>query len=136
MHEKPLFYKNLCSVHDMFFSRFHSKSIFDTISWRTESCMHNCITHVAFFIKRSCLKHMIYLIQGVKTIKNTCNFTKHVSNTLWLSFYFKLCSEGCSVIFFVAKICFPLTVSIYFPRMSDIMRRLACVKLYSRVQLF
>ena len=36
--------------------------------------------------KRNCLKYMIYLIQGIKTIKNTYNILKHISNTLLLSF--------------------------------------------------
>ena len=103
------------------FSRFHMKSFFDTILWRiTETYTHKCMKKWAIFNKPklNCLKYMTYLIQSINTNKNTCNILKHISYTLWLSFYFKFCSDGCSVKFLfliMTKLCFPLQYEFIHP---------------------
>ena len=122
----------LCAQFITCFSSFHMNIISDTISWRiTESYMHKCRNPCVIFNKPK-LNCLIYLIQCIKTIKNTCNIFKYISYTLSLGFYLKFCSDGCSVkclFLIITKMCFALQYEFYFPCISDIMRRLTWVKL-------
>ena len=68
--------------------------------------------------KINCLNYMFYLNQSIKTIKNICNIFKHIINTMWLRFYLKFCSVGCSVKFLyliLTKICFSLQYEFISP---------------------
>ena len=69
--KRHFFIKFCAQFMTCFFSRFHLKSIFDTISWRTESCMHKCISSCAIFNKPkfNCLKYMIYLLNLLDSVQ-------------------------------------------------------------------
>ena len=50
MHKKTIFYKILCSVHDIFLKVSYMKSIFDIIARRiSESYMHKCVNTSVIF---------------------------------------------------------------------------------------